>query len=319
MGGVAVRLLDDLEKGLIVTDNPDTLADQVVSDWHDLKIPGELMDALGLTQEEYTAWASFGATFGLLLEWRLHGRPSTCELCGKPIGEEHWAVFRRDNGEQIRSHFACWAKAAGQRKLDSKLVARFLKRNGLATEYSPYRHESGLITPEYRVLKDGAQVGVCEVKTAPAFGRSGGAGTGTAFTDLDANLRTAVAQFSLVNPDTRLVNILAFVDHKSGLRWEDLRALVIEDMAAETRARYESERHEGEGELDAPPFGQVKAGKWPVDVYLWFSSKRGPAAGPGRFGTRFSVKMIFSSNDPGRFLRACALFGVDAAAVPTLS
>ncbi len=96
------------------------------------------------------------------------------------------------------------------------------------------------------------------------------------------------------------MNILAFVDHESGLRWENLRALVVEDMAAEVRAGYE-------------------AHKWPVDVYLWFRSERGPARGPDRFGTRFSFKMIFNSDDPGRFLHACALFGVDAATVPTLS
>ncbi len=302
-------LLDDLEKGLIVTDNPDALADSYMERWHAGEIKGDLMDVLGLTLEEDTAWASFGADFGLLLEWRLHGRPSTCGLCGKHIGEEHWAVFRRDNGEQIRTHFPCWAKAAGQRKLDSGLVGRFLKRMGLAAEYSPTKHESGLITPEYLVLKDGAQVGFCEVKTAPVFGRP--SGQGTAFTDLDQNLHAAVAQFNLVNPDVRLVNILAFVDHESGLRWEDLRALATEDIAAEARAGYE-----GESKLDTP-LGQAKAAKWPVDVYLWFSSKRGPGRGPGRFGARFSFKMLFNSNDPGRFLHACTLFGVDAAAVPT--
>lgn len=310
-----MRLLDDLEKGLIVTDNPDALAESIVERWHAGEIQGDLMEVLGLTLEEDAAWGSFGADFRLLLEWRLHGMPPTCGICGKPIGQEHWAVFRRDNGDQIRTHFSCWAKVSGERKRDRHLVARFLQRRGFATEFSPIKHESGLITPEYLVLKNGTQVGFCEVKTTPDFGRSGG--MDTAFSDLDANLRTAVAQFKLVSPDTRLVNILAFVDHQSGLGWTDLRALVTEDMAAEARSGYGGERYESESELDAAPLVQVKAGKWPVDVYLWFSSDRGPAKGPSRFGSRFSFKVIFNSNDPGRFLHACALFGVDAAAVPT--
>ena len=305
-----MRLLDDLAKGLIATDDPDALAESIEERWHAGEIQGDLMDILGLTPEEYTAWASFGADFRLLLEWRLRGRPSACGLCGKPIGAEHWAVFDKDNGVQVRTDFSCWADASGKRKADEHLVARFLRRQGLETEFSPERHESGLITPEYSVLKNGVPVGVCEVKTVPAFGDSGSGGKDTVFADFRDNLGTAATQFNLVNPDRKLVNVLGFVDHRSGLTWEDLYGLLRESMAAETRTSYQSQ--------EDVSLGQVKAGRWPVDVYLWFRSERGPAKGPGRFGARFSSKMIFNSDDAERFLRACTVLGVDAAAVPTL-
>ena len=308
VGGATMRLLDDLEKGLIATDDPDALTESIEERWHAGEIQGDLMDVLGLAPEEYTAWASFGADFRLLLEWRRHGRPSTCGLCGNPIGQEHWAVFDKDNGVQVRTHFSCWADASGRRKADEHLVARFLKRQGLSTEFSPERHASGLTTPEYLILKNGATVGVCEVKTVPAFG--GSSGGSTAFADLRDNLGVAATQFNLVNPSRELVNILGLVDHRSGLMWADLYSLIRESIAAETRTGYQCR--------EDMSLGQVRADQWPVDVYLWLASKRGPARGPGRFGVRFSFKMIFNSSDPGRFLHACALFGVDAAAVPTL-
>lgn len=113
-------LLDDLVSGLVVSDDPDALAEKIVDYWHDGKIGGTLAEALGLTPDEDTAWGSFGASFCLLMLWRQQGWPDTCGLCTKPIGTDNWAVFRKDDGEQVRTHLTCWSSESKKRRSQRK-------------------------------------------------------------------------------------------------------------------------------------------------------------------------------------------------------
>jgi hypothetical protein len=109
-------LLDDLIRGVIQTDDPDGLAERIVDEWHDGKIGGSLDDALGLTLDEDTAWGSFGASFRLLMKWRENGWPTTCGLCGQSIAAENWAVFEKEDGEQVLTHLRCWSVETKKRR-----------------------------------------------------------------------------------------------------------------------------------------------------------------------------------------------------------
>jgi hypothetical protein len=100
----------------------------------------------------------------------------------------------------------------------------------------------------------------------------------------------AAAQFEAVNPARTALNVLAFVNHKHGANYADLRELITGYFFASSGARIPTMR----------PHEKAKE----VDLYLWFDGRTG-----------FMSGAVVNQTDPERMDRACALFGVNPAAI----
>ncbi len=302
-------LLDALEKGLYRGEDPDALAEGVVRQWHAGNIPGTLDEALGLTLDEDKAWGSFGARFRLLLEWRLRGWPSTCGVCGKPIGEEDWAVFRKDDGSQVRTHLSCWLSETDRRKAaevarlsnaDEDLVAKFFRQAGLvAVRFSKEQMRAGS-TPDFSVLRNGSSVGFCEVKSfIPWEDFDTFEADDPTFDSLSDRIHKAVSQLDSVNPDLTQLSILAIVNHEDAVNWLDLRSVLTGDFISERAERYPIY-------VDVSQ-GRIRAEKWRIDLYLWFDQGKSRPF------------MLFNNSDELRFRRACDLMGVNPVEVRSVA
>ncbi|MFJ4294421.1 hypothetical protein ACIP1U_32380 [Cupriavidus sp. NPDC089707] len=97
-------LLDDLIHGKITPDEADDICSGVLADTT-LNIPAH--EALGLTKVEWTAYAH-GADFQEVADWRQHGWPDRCFVCGGRIKPESFGWLAREhNGKTQLKHVTC--------------------------------------------------------------------------------------------------------------------------------------------------------------------------------------------------------------------
>ena len=129
-------------------------------------------------------------------------------------------------------------------------------------------------TPDFKLLKDGNLCGFCELKSPrddfiletpedggvavrenlPFYGKLGG------------QIRRAAAQFSAVNPDHKLPNILAFVSHASDIQRRDLIA-TIAGLSAPDGERFFM--------LPRKTQKQVMDDARKIDLFLWINAQNG--------------------------------------------
>jgi hypothetical protein len=71
-----MSFLDWIVLGIIKSHNQaERVANDIVDLWHDGKLPGELIDVLGLTQREYQAWTTGGVSLLTIAQWRRKAPP----------------------------------------------------------------------------------------------------------------------------------------------------------------------------------------------------------------------------------------------------
>jgi len=97
-------LLDDLIHGRITAGEADDICSAVLADTSN-SVPAN--EVLGMTRVEWTAYAH-GAEFGDVANWRAHGWPDKCFLCGGKIVPENfgWLAREHDGKIQLR-HVVC--------------------------------------------------------------------------------------------------------------------------------------------------------------------------------------------------------------------
>src|SRR5271166_6757572 len=89
-----MTLLDWIKLGLIKSDaTAERFAADLIECWHADKIPGELMEVLGLSSREYQAWTTGGVSLLTIAHWQQTSHPPLdvsqpwFKLGGKPPHE----------------------------------------------------------------------------------------------------------------------------------------------------------------------------------------------------------------------------------------
>ena len=90
-----MTLLDLIKLGVIKSDSAaEKFAADLIDCWHDGKIPGELIEVLGLSPREYQAWTTGGVSLLTIAHWQQTSHPPLdvskpwFKLAGKPPREE---------------------------------------------------------------------------------------------------------------------------------------------------------------------------------------------------------------------------------------
>lgn len=108
MKGLIQQVID----GDLAPDRADDAADDLLDLFHEGKTP-DFREALGLTPEEYKAYAAFAASIATLARWRVEGWPSVCAACHLPIGSDRWAIEADEQGNDVLIHLACTPDRGG--------------------------------------------------------------------------------------------------------------------------------------------------------------------------------------------------------------
>src|SRR5437667_12361879 len=89
-----MTLLDLIKLGLIKTNAmAEQFAADLIDQWHNDAIPGDLYDILGLTRREYQAWTTGGVSLLTIAHWQRNSHPPLdpnkpwFKITGKP-GQE---------------------------------------------------------------------------------------------------------------------------------------------------------------------------------------------------------------------------------------
>ncbi|SAK99063.1 hypothetical protein AWB82_07266 [Caballeronia glebae] len=98
-------LLGDLINGRLSPEEA-----EAVYDWYmdNLTVDDPpVTDMLGFSKKEWTAYAH-GAEFQDVANWRAHGWPDTCFVCGKPIVSDNFGWLAREHeGRMQLKHVMC--------------------------------------------------------------------------------------------------------------------------------------------------------------------------------------------------------------------
>jgi hypothetical protein len=158
-----------------------------------------------------------------------------------------------------------------QSRLDEDLICLELgNRWGLRCERFAAPKREGRKTPDFKVLKDGELIAYLEVKTShdsmKFAERADGLCVSTTpnnpiFSRLANDIYRADEQFTSVNPDTLLPNILAFVNHDEKAGAIDLRAVVTGSVPLEGGGSLPAWHHISEG--------RIRDAKKRIHLYIW--------------------------------------------------
>ncbi len=97
-------LLQDLIDGQITTEQAEDICSEVLADTS-ATVPAH--EALGMTRREWTAYAH-GAEFLDVANWRVHGWPDRCFVCGQPIALDNFGWLTREHeGRMQLKHVVC--------------------------------------------------------------------------------------------------------------------------------------------------------------------------------------------------------------------
>jgi hypothetical protein len=188
---------------------------------------------------------------------------------------------------------------------DLDLVAAYLDGLGLtALRFSLEETQRGP-TPDFRLERNGQQVGFCEVKSpndpwlddlvakAPANTLVSGVRRDPTFNRVSRHILTAGRQFDAVNPLRAQLNILAYVNHDNASHFGDLYEVLTGHFLAEGGERIPTMLHM------AARLGGVRDA---IDAYLWFDATTERLAG-----------VFVGQTDQDRTQRTCDLLGIDPA------
>lgn len=96
-----IDLLGDLINGRITPDEADDICSAVLSD---TSLSVSAHEALGMSRKEWTAYAH-GVDFANVAEWRAHGWPERCFVCGRAIDSDKYGWLAREhNGTMQLKH-----------------------------------------------------------------------------------------------------------------------------------------------------------------------------------------------------------------------
>jgi hypothetical protein len=203
--------------------------------------------------------------------------------------------IRGDNGQRG------WKPYDEQPDLD--LVAAYFNDRGLTAERFSYAETQAGKTPDFRVRQGSQLVAYCEVKSpndpwldgqldnAPPLTIVGGLRNDPVFNRLSRLLTKADAQFTAVNPDRAILNILAYVNHDDASEYHDLVETLTGYFHADDGTKHPIMLH----------IAEVRIGnaKRRIDAFLWFQGNTGsPAA-------------VIYQCDLNRELQLCRLLNID--------
>jgi hypothetical protein len=90
-----MTLIDLIKLGVIKSDSAaENAAADLIDRWHEDKIPGELIEVLGLSPREYQAWTTGGVSLLTIAHWQKTSHPPLdvsqpwFKLGGKPPSEK---------------------------------------------------------------------------------------------------------------------------------------------------------------------------------------------------------------------------------------
>jgi hypothetical protein len=97
-------VLQDLIEGKITKENAEDILSEVLEDMNRTVPVHEL---LGMSRYEWTAYGH-GADFLDIANWRAHGWPNQCFICGQPINVEQFGWLTREHeGRMQLKHVVC--------------------------------------------------------------------------------------------------------------------------------------------------------------------------------------------------------------------
>jgi len=132
-------------------------------------------------------------------------------------------------------------------------------------------------TPDFRVLLDKKIVAYCEVKSprddwldeqidvARPDQIVGGLRNDPTFNRLARHIEKAASQFSAVNSDHLIPNILVFVNHDENSDYSDLRETLTGNFFAEDGRRHPTMTHISQG--------RIGKAKLQIDIFSWIDTK----------------------------------------------
>lgn len=186
---------------------------------------------------------------------------------------------------------------------DEEKVKHYLEERGFTVErFSKTERRAGK-TPDFRVLRNGAFLFYCEVKSSPedqwldeqlssaAPGElAGGARSDPIFNRLTKDIHEAVKQFNAVNKDQRHPNVLALVNHDDMCGFNDLLGILTGNFYA----------NDGKAHPIYLQFshGRIKDKKGQVHLFIWLDDHK-----PDR--------LLFSQTKATHHAALCAAFGVE--------
>ncbi len=193
---------------------------------------------------------------------------------------------------------------------DEELVIRMLAAKGLkAVRFSKTERRQGK-TPDFKVFNDEVLVFYCEVKsieddrwlekkleTASPGQLVGGDRSDPVFNRLSDDIHTAAAQFSAVNPQVQVPNVLVFVNHDSICDEQDLAGVVTGKFLAEDGSAHRVYEKFSEG--------RIKDEKFEIGAYVWIEEER-------------LRSVLFNQND-ARHKDLCALLGYVSSSIPPIT
>lgn len=97
-------VLQHLIDGKITEENAEDILGEILEDMN-RTVP--VQELLGMSQYEWTAYGH-GADFRDIANWRAHGWPNRCFICGQPINIERFGwLSRRHEGQMQLRHVEC--------------------------------------------------------------------------------------------------------------------------------------------------------------------------------------------------------------------
>jgi hypothetical protein len=171
---------------------------------------------------------------------------------------------------------------------DEALVLGYWQGKGFEVGSFSKGEMRDLKTPDFRLLRDGVEVALCEVKsfqrdawlddqlkTAPAGELVGGLRADPIFNRISNAVHTAFNQFESVNSDHKLLNFLFLVNHDRSARPEDLDRVLTGD---------EDPLH-GCFDRTCGQFseGRIREEKGRIDLFVWMDFLKPDRIRPRRF------------------------------------
>jgi hypothetical protein len=185
----------------------------------------------------------------------------------------------------------------------------FSDRNLFVERFSDAEMQIGK-TPDFRIRQDGVLVAYCEVKSpndpwldqqlddAAPLTLVGGCRPDPIFNRLARFLRRADLQFSAVNADRTVLNILAYVNHDGASHYYDLVETITGHFHGNDGLRFQTAKHIAEG--------QIGYEKQRIDGFLWFEAETGRMTGA-----------VLNQSDEKRKIQLCTLLGFDSTKIET--
>lgn len=97
-------LLKDLIEGRITSEQAEDICSEVLDD---TSASAPVHETLGMSKREWTAYAH-GAEFSDVANWRVHGWPDRCFVCGQSIVLDNYGwLARQHEGKMQLKHVVC--------------------------------------------------------------------------------------------------------------------------------------------------------------------------------------------------------------------